>query len=277
MTAPDQFVSSHKDEIMPAIFVGHGNPMLAISENRYSQTWRVLGKTLPQPRAILSISAHWTTPGQVCVTGMAHPQTIHDFSGFPEALYAQHYPAPGAPTIAKEICALIPSPQIICSQDWGLDHGTWTVLMHLFPKAEIPVMQLSLDLNQGPEFHYQLGKALLPLRRKGILILGSGSVTHNLSQLDPGGAAAPWAASFDQTIKQWIDMRNDHALINNKKTNDLYRRAHPTDEHYLPLLYLIAQRDKAETLRYFNADFDLGTISMRSFILASSDCRTFHS
>lgn len=256
-----------RGEIMPAIFVGHGNPMLVLSENRYTRQWKALGEQLPRPKAILSISAHWTTPGQVAVTGMAHPQTIHDFGGFPEALYKQNYPAPGDPMFAKEICALVHTTPISCSQDWGLDHGTWTVLMHLFPKADVPVVQLSLDLNQPPQFHFDLGKALSPLRKDGVLIFGSGNVCHNLSKLDVGGASADWAVAFDEQVKLAIDTLNHPSLIMNKETNDLYGMAHPTDEHYLPLLYLLAQRDREDVLTYFNADFDLGTISMRSFML----------
>ncbi|VAX29968.1 hypothetical protein MNBD_NITROSPIRAE01-2078 [hydrothermal vent metagenome] len=268
MASLNRNLNLQPNKAMPAIFVGHGNPMLAISDNRYSRKWKALGKTLPRPKAILSISAHWTTPGRVAVTGMDQPRTIHDFSGFPDTLYAQQYPAPGDPELAKEICTLIQSPAIECDAAWGLDHGTWTVLMHLFPKADIPVVQLSLDLNQDPQFHFDLGKALSSLREKGVLIFGSGNVTHNLSQLKPSAASVDWAVSFDEKIKGWIDSRDDQSLINAKKTDDLYRMAHPTDEHYLPLLYILAQRSKGDVLRYFNADFDLGTLSMRSFILS---------
>ncbi len=199
---------------------------------------------------------------------MPYPRTIHDFGGFPETLYKQHYPAPGDPELAKEICQTIQSFKITEDSDWGLDHGTWTVLMHFFPKADVPVLQLSLDLSPGPQFHFDLGKELSVLRRKGILILGSGNITHNLSKLEPDAPPASWAVSFDETIREAIDNKDDQSLIKNKENNDLYRMAHPSDEHYLPLLYLIAQRMDGDELQYFNADFDLSTLSMRSFILS---------
>ncbi len=268
MGSSDKTAVYQSGAIMPAIFAGHGNPMLAISDNRYSRQWQVLGESLPKPKAILSISAHWTTPGAVAVTAMPHPRTIHDFGGFPKTLYQQQYPAPGDPELAKEICQMVQPVKITEDHDWGLDHGTWTILMHLFPKADVPVLQLSLDINQDPQFHYELGKALSSLRRKGVLIFGSGNITHNLSELDSGGAAADWAVSFDETTKQAIDSGDYQSLIQNKTHHAHYQMAHPSDEHYLPLLYLIAQKHDGDTLRYFNADFDLGTLSMRSFILS---------
>ncbi|NOY85639.1 MAG: 4,5-DOPA dioxygenase extradiol [Nitrospirae bacterium] len=255
--------------MMPAIFIGHGNPMLAMSDNPYSRAWRKLGESLPRPRAILSISAHWTTPGAVAVTAMAQPRTIHDFGGFPKRLYEQQYTAPGDPDLALEISRDMASAHIKLDHDWGLDHGSWTVLMHLFPKADIPVLQLSLDIDQDPQFHFDLGRTLSSLREKGILILGSGNMTHNLSQLSPGERPTKWALSFDEDLKQAIDAEEDQKLVHCKEENALYTMAHPSDEHYLPLLYLIAQRKTGDTLRYFNADFDLSTISMRSFILST--------
>lgn len=268
MNLSEKKASSRSDENMPAIFAGHGNPMFAISDNRYSRTWRAIGEKLPRPRAILAISAHWTTEGKVAVTDMDHPRTIHDFGGFPEALYTQEYPAPGDPVLAKEICTRVQSPLIECDDAWGLDHGTWTILMHLFPKADIPVVQLSLDLNQPPQFHFDLGRALCPLRKKGILIFGSGNITHNLSKLHPGGEPAGWALAFDEKVKQGIDTRDDESLIQAKESDKLYQIAHPTDEHYLPLLYILAQRGADDTVTYFNDDIDLGTLSMRSFLLS---------
>lgn len=267
------YSKQHRDlqsgRMMPAIFIGHGNPMLAISDNPYSRAWQELGQSLPRPRAILSISAHWTTPGSVAVTAMAQPRTIHDFGGFPKRLYEKQYTAPGDPDLALEISREMASAHIKLDHDWGLDHGSWTVLMHLFPKADIPVLQLSLDIDQDPQFHFDLGRTLSSLREKGILILGSGNMTHNLSELSPGERPTKWALSFDEDLKRAIDAEEDQKLVHCKEENALYAMAHPSDEHYLPLLYLIAQRKTGDTLRYFNADFDLSTISMRSFILST--------
>ncbi len=242
--------------------------MLTITETPYNKTWQALGAHLPRPKAILSVSAHWTTPGEVRVTAMERPQTIHDFGGFPQALYEQQYPAPGAPEWAERVCRDISSPKIQTSQDWGLDHGTWTVLKHLFPKADVPVFQLSLDIRQSPAFHFALGKALSVYREKGVLILGSGNVTHNLSQISPGGRTPDWAADFDRHIKTLIDARDHQGMIATKHQHPFYTTAHPTDEHFLPLLYTAAQDTGDSDITWFNDDFDMGSISMRSFILS---------
>ncbi len=253
---------------MPALFVGHGNPMLAISENHYTRTWQALGERLPKPKAILSVSAHWTRPGSVQVTAMENPKTIHDFGGFPQALYEQRYPAPGAPEWAKAVCETVQMTQITPNQDWGLDHGTWTVLKYVFPKADIPVFQLSLDISQPPQFHFNLGKALSPLREKGVLILGSGNVTHNLAKMSLGGSTPDWASAFDQNLKNKIDARDYDGIVALKNQNPFYQINHPSDEHFLPILYVLAQNQGHQHLTYFNDDFDLGSISMRSFLIA---------
>lgn len=250
---------------MPAMFIGHGNPMNAITENPYREAWLQLGQTLPKPRAILCISAHWQTRGtQVCATDK--PRTIHDFGGFPAALFAQQYPAPGAPEYAKMLCDLFAAGTVTSTQDWGLDHGAWTILQSLFPKADVPVFQLSLDVNLNFAEHFALASQLASLREQGVMIIASGNIVHNLAKLNPHGKPADWAVNFDAYIKKALETGNDTALIDISSAGESAKLAVPTDEHYLPLLYIVAMRHADDCMQFLTETFDLGSLSMRSVI-----------
>lgn len=251
------------DQKMPVLFVGHGNPMNAIEDNEYSQTWTNVGKTLPRPNAILCVSAHWETRGTL-VTGMDQPKTIHDFGGFPRELYECQYPAPGSPVLARLTQETVKQVSVRLDQSWGLDHGTWSVLNRMFPKADIPVVQLSLDRMQAPEFHYALGKELQALRRKGVMIVGSGNIVHNLGVINWQGGAYDWAIEFDETIKRLILSGDHDSITHYQKLGQAARLAIPTNEHYLPLLYILALQEKLEPVRFFNEGVDMGSLSMRS-------------
>lgn len=250
---------------MPALFIAHGNPMLAITENPYRDAWLSLGKCLPRPKAILCISAHWETNGtQLCVA--ERPKTIHDFGGFPAELFAQQYPAPGVPKYAEIIGNLFTTKMITPTLDWGLDHGAWTILQSLFPAADVPVLQLSLDRNLDFSEHFALARQLASLREHGVMVIGSGNIVHNLSRLNPKNTAYDWAITFDDYIKTALETANDAALINIESVGNSVKLAVPTAEHYLPLLYIAAIRHPSDKLRFFNETFDLGALSMRSFI-----------
>lgn len=250
---------------MPALFIGHGNPMNAITDNPYRDAWHALGKALPRPEAILCISAHWQSHGtQVCA--VATPRSIHDFGGFPAKLFAQQYAAPGAPEFAQITRDLFATGVISLDYDWGLDHGAWTILQALFPAADVPVYQLSLNLDLDFSAHFALAKQLAVLRRQGVMIIGSGNIVHNLSRLNPS-ATADWALAFDQYIKTALETADDEALIHIERAGDATAKlAVPTTEHYLPLLYVAAQRHADDQMRFLTASFDLGSLSMRSVI-----------
>jgi 4,5-DOPA dioxygenase extradiol len=248
---------------MPVLFIGHGNPLNAIEKNEYHNTWIELGKTLPAPIAILCVSAHWLTRGSK-VTAMEKPKTIHDFGGFPAELFAQRYPVNGSPEFAKETQAMVTKTKVEADFEWGLDHGAWSVLLPMYPKADIPVFQLSLDYLQPPQYHYDLAKELALLRRKGVLIIGSGNIVHNLGMMNPGGKPYDWAIEFDEKIKKFIDDRHHTAIIQYQKLGNIASFAVPTNEHYLPLLYALALQEKEETVSYFNEKCDMGSVSMRS-------------
>jgi 4,5-DOPA dioxygenase extradiol len=259
---------------MPVLFVGHGSPMNAIEDNAYWQSWQALGETLlasfPTPRLILCISAHWLTRGW-WITGMESPRTIHDFGGFPQALFDVRYPAPGAPSLAHEIAAGTQPALSVDAQDWGLDHGAWSVLAPMFPKADIPVVQLSMDYSRPLAEHLAFGTQLAKLREQGVLIVGSGNVVHNLRAMRlgaPGDAAAyPWAAEFDASVASAIESGNHAALANFEALGAAAAAlAHPTHEHYLPLLYAAGATQPDEPQRFFNTSFQGGTISMRSVV-----------
>ncbi|MDP1676943.1 MAG: 4,5-DOPA dioxygenase extradiol [Bacteroidota bacterium] len=255
-----------KTERMPLLFVGHGNPMNAIEDNKFSNSWKDFGKTLPKPTAILSVSAHWLTRG-TRVTAMAKPRTIHDFGGFPEKLFAQQYPAPGAPELAKETQALVTKPHIILDDDWGFDHGTWSVLIQMFPKADIPVFQLSIDYNQSMQYHYNIAQQLQVLREKGVLIIGSGNIVHNLQAVTfNSNKPYDWALEFDANISKWIESGNHQAILDFQKLGTLAKSAHPTNDHFLPLMYVLGFQNKKDTPTFFNNDFDMSSVSMRSVI-----------
>ncbi len=253
--------------LMPTLFIGHGSPMNAIEDNEFTRGWRNIAATLPAPKAIVCISAHWETRGTL-VTAMKTPRTIHDFGGFPEELFKQQYPAPGSPELAEEIRLTVKSPAIGEDHAWGLDHGTWSVLLPMFPTAGIPVLQISLDYTQDPKFHYELGKQLLFLRKKGVLVVGSGNLVHNLRMLRWQDQAFDWATEMDHKITQALDAKNDEALIHYSRWGQEAKLAIPTPEHYLPLLYITALRQPNESLRYFNSRTTLGAISMRSFVVS---------
>lgn len=257
----------HSDR-MPALFVGHGSPLNAIQDNTFSQQWQELGQHLPRPQAILSVSAHWLTPGKTLVGGMKQPRTIHDFGGFPDELFAQQYPAPGAPEMARLTTTLIQQTHVQTDQDWGLDHGTWSVLLPMYPLADIPVFQLSIDYGKPPRYHYELARDLRKLREKGVLIIGSGNIVHNLRAINFQGITPDWATEFDQQIKSYLDTDQPDGIMDFQQLGSLAQIAHPTYDHYLPLLYAIAQREPEDQLTYFNEGWDAGSISMRSFILS---------
>ena len=252
---------------MPALFIGHGNPMNAITDNPFRETWLALGKNIAKPKAILCISAHWQTRGaQVCAAD--YPQTIHDFGGFPAELFAQQYPAPGAPEYAKMVCDLLPN-RIKSSLDWGLDHGAWSVLQSLFPNADVPVFQLSLDVNLDFSEHFELAKSLAVLRDQGVMIIASGNIVHNLGRLNMQGKTPDWVISFDEYIKKALQEENTEALINIGLAGDCASLSVPTDEHYLPLLYIAAMKHADDKLQFLTESFDLGALSMRSVIYSS--------
>jgi len=252
---------------MPTLFVGHGSPMNAITDNAYSREWRKLGETLPAPSAILCVSAHWMTRGTTLVHIAPHPKTIHDFGGFPQALFDAQYPAPGAPDVAKATIELVRSSHLKGDTEWGLDHGAWSVLIKMFPKADIPVFQLSLDLAKPPSEHFALAQELKPLREKGVLIVGSGNIVHNLMALVRGGQPYDWAEDFDARAAKVIGERDFKALARPLSLARTLQLAHPTLEHYLPVLFPAGVADDKDELNFFNTGIDMGSISMRSFVL----------
>ena len=258
---------------MPVLFIGHGSPMNIIEDNGFTRSLAAWGKRLPRPRAIMVISAHWLTDGTFagCVE---RPKTIHDFSGFPRALYAKQYPSPGAPAEAQFAAGLVKKTPVTCRSDWGLDHGAWSVLVHLFPKADIPVFQLSLDYsfndwNPKPlEHHYDLAKELAPLRERGVLIIGSGNIVHNLGLIDFGNEdAAPfgWALEFDGQVRAALLDGNDRDLVRYADMGPSASLAVPTLDHYLPLIYAVALRGSNDPLAFTHEGFQHGSISMRCF------------
>jgi 4,5-DOPA dioxygenase extradiol len=274
--AHDLLTSLKPSDRMPVLFVGHGSPMNAIGDNEYRRSWQALGSDFgqkyPPPQLILCISAHWLTEGW-WLTGMQTPKTIHDFGGFPQELFDQQYPAPGAPAAAREISRFLrqrgSAPLALDLDSWGLDHGTWAVLKPMFPAADIPVVQLSMDYSRPPSDHYALARQLKALRERGVLIVGSGNIVHNLRQAQRGAAgsqAYDWALEFDQTTGGYIQQGNLDALQNFQKLGQMAQMAHPTHEHYLPLLYAAAAVGTREQPHFFNTSFQLGSISMRSVV-----------
>ncbi len=254
-------------DIMPVMFVGHGNPMNAIMQNEFTKTWNKLGSQLPKPKAIICISAHWLTNGTY-VTAMGKPKTIHDFGGFPRELFEQQYPAPGSPELAKQVGMLVKTADVKDDHQWGLDHGTWSVLLPMYPEADIPVLQLSIDYSKPPKYHYELAKQLKELRQKGVLIMGSGNIVHNLGMIDfENKTRFDWAYEFDEKIKGFIDSGDHESVIRYDKLGTIARYAVPTNDHYLPLMYTIGLQDKKDHISYFNDKMDAGSISMRSILI----------
>jgi 4,5-DOPA dioxygenase extradiol len=254
--------------VLPAAFVGHGSPMNTLETNRYTTAWSELAASIPTPRAILAVSAHWYI-NATAVTAMARPKTIHDFFGFPDELFAVEYPAPGAPELAAEVADLVAPTWVGLDTDsWGLDHGTWSVLAHMFPRADVPVVQLSIDASKPADHHVALGAALEPLRRSGVLVLASGNVVHNLRELDWGSpeAGAPWAREFDDAAR--VLMTERPGDIAELATHRHARRAAPTPDHLLPLYYVAGMAAAAgRVARPFAEGCAMGSLSMTSYAL----------
>lgn len=255
-------------EKMPVLFLGHGSPMNAIEENEFVTEFRNIGKTISKPNAILCVSAHWETRGTF-VTAMENPKTIHDFGGFPKALFEVQYPAPGSPELAKQTQALIQKTAVGLDDKWGLDHGAWSVIKHLYPNADIPVIQLSLDFSKTPQYHYELAQELKSLREKGVLIIGSGNIVHNLGlvawdKLNAGEYGFDWAIEANEKMKKYI-LNGDHQqLINFRSQGKSFDLAIPTPEHYLPLLYSLALKGEKDSLHLFNDKAVAGSLTMTS-------------
>jgi len=256
---------------MPVVFVGHGSPMNAVEDNRWSRGFAALGQSLPRPTAILSVSAHWFVGGTF-LTAQVRPETIHDFGGFPRALYEIEYPAPGKVDLAEQVRTLLAPTGATLSTEWGLDHGTWSVLKWMFPRADIPVVQLSIDRRLGPEQHYALARSLVELRDQGVLVMGSGNVVHNLGDafrhMRTGSTETPtWARRFDQKIEAATRAHDDRTLVRALDAGeDDARRSHPTPDHWLPFLYALALTDARDAVRFPIEGFDLGSLSMRSVL-----------
>lgn len=253
---------------MPVLFLGHGSPMNAIEENEFVTGFRVASKEIPRPKAILCISAHWETRGTK-LTAMPMPRTIHDFGGFPKELFAVQYPAPGNPSLAEETKKLIKKTEAELDYQWGLDHGAWSVIKHLYPKADVPVIQLSLDYTQKPRYHYELAKELAALRERGVLIVGSGNMVHNLGMVDWKNLNKPdygydWALEASFTMKKYIAEKNHNALIDYSAQGRGFQLSIPTPEHYLPLLYVLALQEKNENSSLFNDKAVAGALTMTS-------------
>ncbi len=254
---------------MPVVFVGHGNPMNAIETNAFSRAWEEMGRKLPRPEAIVCVSAHWETGGTY-VTAMQSPETIHDFSGFPPELFAVEYKASGSPALAERIRTLCRSTPVKLDDGWGLDHGTWSVLCRMFPAADIPVVQLSLDRAKTPAGHYALAKELAALRSEGILILGSGNIVHNLRLLNWDGGAYDWAVEFDKRIAGMILQRDHEGILDLMNRREEIRLAIPTSEHFLPLVYCLALQGSDDDVSFFTEEVAMGSLSMRSLLIHSA-------
>jgi 4,5-DOPA dioxygenase extradiol len=251
---------------LPAVFFGHGNPMNAVTHNSYTEAWRRVGAEIPKPKAILAISAHWYVP-ETAVTVSTAPRTIHDFGGFPEELYKVQYSAPGDPALAHRVQKLLAPLDVKRDNSWGLDHGTWSVLRHVYPAADIPVVQLSIDETQTASFHFEIGKKLAPLREEGVLIVGSGNLVHNLHTYAWGRHPREpydWAVRFESTARQLMLAGENEPLINYDMLGKDAALSIPTPDHYLPLLYVLATSQSNETIRFPVEGVDGGSISMLS-------------
>lgn len=253
---------------MPVAFFGHGSPMNAIERNDFSNTWRAIARNIPKPNAILCISAHWETRG-THVTAMPNPRTIHDFGGFPQALFDVQYPAPGSPDLAALVKQELSAHAVGEDVKWGLDHGTWSVLMHLYPEADIPVVQLSLDFTKGEQFHFDLGKQLAALRKRGVLVIGSGNMVHNLGMINWNmqNTGFDWALEANSWFKNQILNEDYTKIIQYKNADKAVQLSVPTAEHLRPLLYTLGLREKGEELRFFNDQTLMGSISMTGVLI----------
>lgn len=267
----NQTLSSLRDRLkpsarMPLVFLGHGSPMNAIEDTEYSRSWSELGRTLPRPQAILVVSAHWMTQGTTLVDVSAMPRTIHDFYGFPQELYTITYPAKGKPELAREVVSLLASHHGEDDDTWGLDHGAWTVLKYLYPNADVPVFQVSIDMSRGLDYQLEIGRTLSQLRDRGVLILGSGNVVHNLGALRFDGKVYDFAIDFDTLFAQKLMNRDFKSLTNRVALGPLLEAAHPSFDHYLPALTIAGASDAGDDLTFMTDTIDLGSVSMRSFV-----------
>jgi len=270
LSAFNRFTNDLKEQeqLMPVLFIGHGSPMNGIEDNEFSRRWTQMAKEIPTPKAVLVVSAHWFSKG-THITAMDFPKTIHDFGGFPQALFDVQYNALGNPALAKETVALIKSAHVELDHDWGLDHGTWTIVRHMYPEANIPVLQLSIDYTKDPQYHYDLSKELYNLRKKGVLIIGSGNMVHNLrmvawDKMDEPGYGFDWALKMNDTFKHLIENGNHESLINYQILGKEGRLAIPTPEHYLPLLYSLALKGNKDDISFFNDRAVAGSLTMTS-------------
>lgn len=257
----------NKTRKMPVLFLGHGSPMNAIEENEFVRGFRNIAKEIPKPNAIICISAHWETKGTF-VTAMKNPRTIHDFGGFPKELFEVQYPAPGSPELAGETKSLIKKTNVGLDVEWGLDHGSWSVIKHLYPKADIPVIQMSLDHSKSPRYHYELAKEIMPLREKGVLIIGSGNMVHNLRLVDWSRLnetfGFEWAIEASEKMKKYILYDDHKSLINYEIQGKSFQYSIPTPEHYLPLLYTLGLKQRSDKLKLFNDKAVAGSLTMTS-------------
>ena len=265
----DQF--KQREKLQPVFFIGHGSPMNGIEQNIFSKKWQEIGKTIDLPCAVLVVSAHWLTTGTL-VTAMSEPKTIHDFGGFPKELFNVQYPAPGSPFFAEETAKLVTSTNVGLDHDWGLDHGTWTVVRHMFPDANVPVLQLSIDYNKPAAYHYNLAKELYELRKRGVMVIGSGNMIHNLRMIDWNNMAEPgfgfdWAKSLNETFKKKILSKDHKDLIEYERLGEAARLAIPTPDHYYPMLYALALMNNTDDVSIFNDEYVGGSLSMTSFRL----------
>lgn len=254
--------------VMPVLFVGHGSPMNGIELNAFSRKWQELGATIPRPESVICISAHWLTRGTF-VTAMERPPTIHDFGGFPEELYEVSYTAPGSPELARQTAALIRSTEVGLDHDWGLDHGCWTVVRHMYPDADIPILQLSIDYHRSPAYHYELARDLAVLRRRGILIIASGNMVHNLrmiafDRINEPGYGFDWAKEMNETFKRLISSREHPGLIDYPSLGPAAHLSIPTPDHYYPLLYALGLQEPDDDVEFFNDEVVGGSITMTS-------------
>jgi 4,5-DOPA dioxygenase extradiol len=258
---------------LPVLFIGHGSPLTAFEDNHFTHGWAAMVNDI-KPSAALCISAHWCTHG-TGLTAMALPRTIHDFGGFPDVLYEFQYPAPGDPQLAQHVSELLSPLNVVLDQQWGLDHGCWAVMKHLFPLVDVPVVQLSIDMNRDAQWHYDLGKKLAVLRDEGVLIIGSGNVVHNLRQLDfsDSGKVFPWAQQFNDHVRKSIELRNHQAVIHYQQGDEALKRAAllsvPTPDHYFPLLYVLGASDHGDAIEIVLDDIVLGSIAMMSIKLGA--------
>lgn len=270
LSAFNRFTSSLKveEQLMPVLFIGHGSPMNGIENNDFTQYWKKLAEEIPVPKAVLVISAHWLTKGTK-ITAMESPKTIHDFGGFPQELFDVQYPATGNPLLAQETISTIKSAKVELDHDWGLDHGTWTIARHMYPDANIPVLQLSIDYTKGPQYHYDLARELHGLRKKGVLIFGSGNMVHNLrmvawDKLNEDEYGFDWAVNMNQRFKELITTGAHDQLINYEKLGKEALLSIPTPDHYLPLMYTLGLKDRKDGTSFFNDRAVGGSLTMTS-------------